>query len=77
MAITTLGETVRTRREAAGLTRERLAVAAGCSVATLVRLENLGQPPSLAILERLAGQLDTNAAELLYASTAPTAPAVP
>jgi transcriptional regulator with XRE-family HTH domain len=54
------------RREASRLTRERFAVAAGISVATLVRLENLGAAPKLDILERIAAQLDTTAAALLY-----------
>lgn len=65
MAISTLGETVRARREAVGLTRERLAVAADTSVATLVRLENLGQAPGLELLERIAQALETTTSELL------------
>jgi transcriptional regulator with XRE-family HTH domain len=60
------------RREAAGWTRERLAVASGTSVATLARIENQGHTPTLTVLERIAHQLDTTAAELLHQAAAAT-----
>lgn len=65
MPKTTLPENVRSRRAAKGLSREQLAVAAGTSVATLVRLENQGKAPNLTILDRIARELDTTTSALL------------
>jgi transcriptional regulator with XRE-family HTH domain len=63
--ISLLAETVRSRRETKGLSREQLAVQAETSVATLVRLENYGKAPNLTILDRIARELGTTTAALL------------
>jgi transcriptional regulator with XRE-family HTH domain len=60
-----VGERVRALREERGLTQEQLAVHAGCSSSTLKRLEVDGLVPKLAILEAIAGQLETTAAALI------------
>lgn len=61
----TVGNRVRLLRERKGLTREQLAVYAGCSATTLTRLERDERVPKVEILDRLARELDTNTADLL------------
>lgn len=60
-----LGTRLRAKRTAAGLSREKLAVRADLSVATLARIEGGDYRPRLASLEALAAALGTTAADLL------------
>ena len=61
-----LGSRLREKRHEAGMTREVLAVRSGISVSTLLRLENdRTSNPRVALLEAVAAQLGTTAAELL------------
>ena len=61
-----LGSRLRRTREAAGLTREVLAVSAGVSVSTLLRLENDATArPRIDVLEKIAAQLGTTTSALL------------
>jgi transcriptional regulator with XRE-family HTH domain len=62
--VTTLAENVRAARDAAGLTQERLAYLAKCSVRTVWNIE-AGKCRDLAILERIAPHLGKTAAQLL------------
>lgn len=55
--MTTKNNGLRTRREAAGLSREKLARLADCSTASLTNYEN-GYRPSVAMAGRIAGALD-------------------
>lgn len=71
-----LASRLRAAREEAGLSRERLAVAAGLSSATLGRIEAGGYRPRLASLEALAAALGTTAAELLATDDEPEAAAL-
>lgn len=59
------GTIVRRLRTEKGLSLEQLAVKAGTSVATLSRLELGGSVPKVAILDRIALELGTDAASLL------------
>lgn len=57
---------MRALRDEAGMTREVLAVRSGISVSTLLRLENdRTSNPRVALLEQVAAQLGTTAADLL------------
>lgn len=67
MSKRTLGQVVRDRREAAGVSRERLANDAGVSVSTLARLELRDQAPGLTALDRIAAGLQTTTSDLLAA----------
>lgn len=70
----TLGTKLRTQRERAGLSREVVAVGAGISVSTLVRFESdLPPSPRVSVLEAIAAQLGTTAADLLAGPTMPEA----
>lgn len=61
-----LGSRLRALRDEAEMTREVLAVRSGISVSTLLRLENdRTANPRVALLERVAAQLGTTAADLL------------
>ena len=60
-----LGARVRTLREAAGLTQEALATAAGIGRATMIRLENRKHPPKLSTLRAIAQVLGTTVEDLL------------
>jgi len=53
---------LRARREAAGLSREKLARLADCCVTTLVQLE--GARPSEAMAQRIADALDCQPSDL-------------
>lgn len=64
VATLTLGETVKNLRTSKGLSQERLAVAAGCSSATIKRLEN-GATPGLGILRAIARELGVSVSSLL------------
>jgi transcriptional regulator with XRE-family HTH domain len=56
---------LRARRENAGLTQLDLAIRAGLTPATVSRLENAHQSPTLATAEALARALDIPLTELL------------
>ena len=61
-----IGRNLRALREAAGLTREQLAVKAGRSSATVIRIENGSKhSPNLETLSALAGALGVTLARLL------------
>ena len=60
-----LGTRVRTLREAADLTQEALAEAAGIGRATMIRLENGERPPKLSTLRAIAQVLGTPVEDLL------------
>jgi putative transcriptional regulator len=55
---------LREYREAAGLTQQELADAAGAGRVTIVRVEQGNQAPSLDLADRLADELDTTIDEL-------------
>ncbi|WP_214320810.1 helix-turn-helix domain-containing protein [Nonomuraea sediminis] len=55
-----LGKTVRTMREARGLSQNDLARAAGMTQPTVARFEAGGTIPTLPIIERLANALDAD-----------------
>ena len=61
----TLGARVRSLREAAGLTQEALARAAGIGRVTMVRLENGRNAPKLGTLESIAKALEQPIEDLL------------
>ena len=61
----TLGSRIRHLREAARLTQEQLATAAGIGRVTLVRIENGAQSPRYETLVALAGAIGRPVAELL------------
>lgn len=62
---------LRARREAAGLTREQLAVYAGTSARTVQRTEVGRTIPRLSTLIAIAAVLDCSAADLLQDNGAP------
>lgn len=62
--------TLRRLREARGLTQLELSVAAGLTPATVSRLENGHQAPTLVTLHKLAEALEVPVAELVGAPTA-------
>jgi len=64
MANLTLGQQVRTARETALLSRERLAAQCGCSTSTILRLELRGHTPSVRILVAIARVLHLDLGEL-------------
>ncbi|SDJ07196.1 Helix-turn-helix domain-containing protein [Frankineae bacterium MT45] len=66
----TIGQKVRSRREALDISRERLAARAEMSVSTVIRLERDDQVPNVRYLARLAEILDMPVAELLSAVAA-------
>lgn len=67
-----LGNKLRALRERADMTREVLAVRSGISVSTLLRLENdRTANPRIALLEAVAAQLGTTAADLLAGDSKP------
>lgn len=61
----TLGQRIRRRREAAGMTQEALARAADIGRFTLVRLEKGERSPRFKTLDALAGALGVRVSELL------------
>ena len=61
----TLGQRIREVREAAGLSRARLAPLVPCDPQTIYQVEMLGKEPSIAMLRRLAAALGTTAGKLL------------
>jgi transcriptional regulator with XRE-family HTH domain len=62
----TLGEYVRTKREAAGLSQRQLAHEAGVSFSNISRLESgFTQHPTSGLLKNVADVLDVDLAELL------------
>lgn len=63
-----LGSRIREAREAAGLSREVLAVRAGIAASTLMRIENHGDSPRLSTLEAIAGVLGVELSTLLAAA---------
>lgn len=65
-----VGQRVKRMRQEQHLSRERLAVRAGCSTSTLARLERHDSVPSLPILIRVADELGTTASDLLAESAA-------
>lgn len=60
-----LADRIKTRRLDLGLTHEGLAFKAGCSVATIQRIEAGKFRPSLKTLDKIAPALETTAGELL------------
>jgi transcriptional regulator with XRE-family HTH domain len=64
-ALNELGQRIRSRRLAAGLTLEQLAIKSGFGKAYLSRIENGKKMPPIATLSRLADVLGTEAASLL------------
>jgi transcriptional regulator with XRE-family HTH domain len=68
------GDLVRDARRRAGLSREQLAVAAGISMSTVIRLERDGKVPNAAALVRIASRVGLPAADLLPQSAAASAP---
>lgn len=66
-----LGRAVRDRREARGLTRERLAVTTGLDLGAVTAIEAGEADPPFTVLLRLARALDTTAADLLDAAQDP------
>lgn len=59
-----LGARIRHARRVARLTMTQLAVKAGCSESLISKIENGHATPSLAMLHRIAGALDSNVAAL-------------
>jgi transcriptional regulator with XRE-family HTH domain len=59
------GERLRTRRQAAGLSQERLAFASGMHRTEISLLERGARDPRLSTVVRLARALGTDAAELV------------
>jgi HTH-type transcriptional regulator / antitoxin HipB len=57
VSVSTLGRTVRERREALGLTQDELAVRAGSSRSTITRIELEGHVPSVGQLRRIGDVL--------------------
>lgn len=71
-----LAENLKRIREAAGFTREQLAVRAGITSSTIARIENgYIHPPRLRSLQALAEALDVSLAQLVEDSPAPEAAA--
>lgn len=60
-----LGSRIRDSREAAGLSREVLAVRAGISVSTLLRIENGLLDPRVSVLDALAREMGVTSVSLL------------
>lgn len=63
----TPGEVVRSRRQQLGLSREKLAVQSETSVTTIVRIENLGQLPTVRTLAKIADVLGLTLDEIARA----------
>ncbi|GAB4370277.1 MAG: hypothetical protein Kow0062_04830 [Acidobacteriota bacterium] len=61
-------ELIRTRREAAGWTKKRLAELVGVTQPYIVQIENDGKVPSDAVVQRLADVLGLDRRELLFAA---------
>lgn len=64
------GTRIRAAREALGQSRERLAVSAGVSVSTLVRLENHDQLPNPEALARIARLIGLSLDDLMAEAVA-------
>lgn len=64
MAILTPGQTVRQRRAALALSRERLAADVGVSTSMIVRLERDDKLPNVLALRRIAARLDLSIEDL-------------
>lgn len=64
-----LGERIRERRKALGLTQEQLAEQAGMSVNFLARMEMAGRTPSFDTLVRLSDALKVEVSDLLNKGT--------
>lgn len=64
-----LGERIRERRKALGLTQEQLAEQAGMSVNFLARMEMAGRTPSFDTLVRLSDALKVDVSDLLNRRT--------
>jgi transcriptional regulator with XRE-family HTH domain len=71
-----LGQSVRQRRLAAGLTQSELAEAAEIADATLSRIERDRLEPSITLVQRLAKALGVSTDELLHRPKAPKKPAM-
>lgn len=65
MANQSPGTTVRSRREAVGLTREQLALKANTSTSTVERLERQDRIPNALAAARIASALDLSLDDLL------------
>lgn len=61
-------EIIRTRREAAGWTKKKLAELVGVTQPYIVQIENDGKVPSDAVVQRLAECLGIDSRELLFAA---------
>ncbi len=61
----TVGQQIREAREAAGISRERLAAKVGCSTQTLYVIEKDRVSPRLSFLAKLALHIDISAEHLL------------
>lgn len=68
MAKTLNGKSLRNAREAAGLTREQLALKAGTSTSTIARIELDGHIPSGVTLIGISDALDITLDSLLVAA---------
>ncbi len=67
----TLSSRLKVLRKARGLSQEQLAVTAGISTSTVVRIENGRIVPDTKTIEKLAVELGVTAAELLGGEPAP------
>lgn len=68
--LTHRGMRIREARQAAGMSRERLAAAAAVSVSTIVRLENYDQLPNAESLARIAKSIGVSLDDLLVGGAA-------
>jgi transcriptional regulator with XRE-family HTH domain len=69
--LVTLGERIRLRRKARGLTRERLAERVGISLTSLAFIERGDNEPSLVTLLRICGEIEVAVGDLLAGLSLP------
>jgi hypothetical protein len=65
MSKSTIGQRIRARRDALGLSRRELSIVLGCDQQTIYTWESRGAQPSIATLRKIAEALGTSPAALL------------